>query len=94
MTASPRSSSLDGAVLVARRLLARIEAGHDVHDAAGGRHGVVAKTLHEAAEQHDVDQLLTAAGPLVGQSQVEGLVVQRALTASASPDITICPGQL
>ena len=29
------------------------------------------------AEQHDVDQLLTAAGPLVGQSQVEGLVVQR-----------------
>ncbi len=27
-------------------------------------HGVIAKTLHEAADQHHVDELLVGAGPI------------------------------
>lgn len=38
--------------------------------------GVIAKTLHEAADQHHVDELLVGAGPIRGLSQFKGLLVQ------------------
>ena len=37
---------------------------------------MIAKTLHEAADQYHVDELLVGAGPILGLSQFEGLLVQ------------------
>ena len=37
---------------------------------------MIAKTLHEAADKHHVDELLVGAGPILGLSQFEGLLVQ------------------
>ena len=37
---------------------------------------MIAKTFHEAADQHHVDKLLVGASPIFGLSQFEGLLVQ------------------
>ena len=64
-----RKKSGDVGVFVAGRLLGRVETGDDVHHAASRGHGVIAKTLHEAADQHHVDELLVGASPIRGLSQ-------------------------
>ena len=57
--------SVDVGALVAGRLLGGVEAGDDVHHTAGGGHGMIAETLQEAAQQHDIHGLLT--GDVIGQ---------------------------
>ena len=68
--------SVDVGAFVAGRLLGRVETGDDEHHAAGRGNGVIAETLHEAADQDHVDELLVGALPILGLGQFEGLLVQ------------------